>query len=280
MNKVFVGYSLAFIKNLDRNWAEINDICSTTKHIVDTFENLKYRGFSYCQWRFGSNYDDVTKKDVLWLFWGRCWGPGALACYQNYRRFLISVPLRRLIRTRLCSFQIVLLHTMVGTPGMWMKKENTVFLSAAGKVPYEWSIWLKTKSFQRLWKNVMNGCTLSTKQFLRQASTERIEAWENSLPQFWNWFTCQVPEKVRLRNFRLAQGITGNGYRRIRGFRTWLSILSLVMKKSGDDRVFGGDKVKRRVKPSFYSWELHGWSTEKRQDNFLVTVKQLKLNQQ
>jgi nicotinamide-nucleotide amidase len=37
--------------------------------------------------------------------------------------------------------------------------------------------------------------------------SERIEAWENSLPQFWNWLTCQVG-KVRLR-IRLE----GNNYK-------------------------------------------------------------------
>jgi nicotinamide-nucleotide amidase len=89
------------------------------------------------------------------------------------------------------------LHNQVGTaPGMWMKRKHR-FISLPG-VPYEMK-YLVERNHSKVVKEYERPYIIHKTITDRDESliSERIEAWENSLPQFLK-LTCQVP-KIRLR---------------------------------------------------------------------------------
>jgi hypothetical protein len=129
----------------------------------------------------------------LWLFWG--WVSCEPICW-SYTRIIEGFYKRTIINqgSRLLFLQMYCASQSVGTaPGMWMKK-RTLFYFAAWS-----SVW--NEIFGWKW-NHSKGCE-STRPYIihktiltyGQEVSERIEAWENSLPEFWNWLIYQVPEK-------------------------------------------------------------------------------------
>jgi nicotinamide-nucleotide amidase len=95
------------------------------------------------------------------------------------------------------------LHNQVGTaPGMWMKKENTVFVSLPG-VPYEMKYLVENAIIPKIVKEYERPYiihkTILTYGQGESLVAERIENWENNLPSFIKLAYLPSPGRVRLR---------------------------------------------------------------------------------
>jgi nicotinamide-nucleotide amidase len=95
------------------------------------------------------------------------------------------------------------LHNQVGTaPGMWMKKENTVFISLPG-VPYEMKYLMEEEIIPKVVKEYQRPYilhkTILTYGQGESLVAERIEDWENNLPAFIKLAYLPSPGRVRLR---------------------------------------------------------------------------------
>jgi nicotinamide-nucleotide amidase len=91
----------------------------------------------------------------------------------------------------------------VGTaPGMWMKNKNTVFISLPG-VPYEMKYLVENEVIPKLVREYKRPYiihkTILTYGQGESLISERIEVWENSLPEFLKLAYLPSPGKVRLR---------------------------------------------------------------------------------
>lgn len=95
------------------------------------------------------------------------------------------------------------LPNKVGTaPGMWMKKENTVFVSLPG-VPYEMKYLVENEILPKVIKEYQRPYiihqTILTYGQGESLVAERIETWENNLPYFIKLAYLPNPGRVRLR---------------------------------------------------------------------------------
>jgi nicotinamide-nucleotide amidase len=96
----------------------------------------------------------------------------------------------------------VLFNKMGTAPGMWMKKENTVFVSLPG-VPYEMKYLVDNeivpKIVQEYERPYIIHKTILTYGQGESLVAERIENWENNLPEFIKLAYLPSPGRVRLR---------------------------------------------------------------------------------
>lgn len=97
----------------------------------------------------------------------------------------------------------VILHNAYGTaPGMWMKKEQTVFVSMPG-VPYEMKAIVTDQLLPKLVREYQRPFiihqTILTYGQGESRIAERIEDWENNLPAFIKLAYLPSPGRVRLR---------------------------------------------------------------------------------
>lgn len=95
------------------------------------------------------------------------------------------------------------LHNQVGTaPGMWMEKGNTVFISLPG-VPYEMKYIFENSIVpmvvQEFERPFIIHKTIMTYGQGESLVAERIELWEDSLPEYIKLAYLPSPGKVRLR---------------------------------------------------------------------------------
>lgn len=95
------------------------------------------------------------------------------------------------------------LHNPVGTaPGMWMEKENTVFVSLPG-VPYEMKGLIEKEVIPRVVAKYKRPFivhkTILTYGEGESVVAERIEEWEDNLPGFIKLAYLPSPGRVRLR---------------------------------------------------------------------------------
>ena len=95
------------------------------------------------------------------------------------------------------------LFNQVGTaPGMWMKKENTVFVSLPG-VPYEMKYLVEEEIIPKIIREYKRPYiihkTILTYGQGESLVAERIEDWENNLPEFIKLAYLPNPGRVRLR---------------------------------------------------------------------------------
>jgi nicotinamide-nucleotide amidase len=96
----------------------------------------------------------------------------------------------------------VLFNKMGTAPGMWMKKENTVFISLPG-VPYEMKYLVENEIIPKVVREY-NRPYIIHKTILTYGQgeslvAERIEDWENNLPEFIKLAYLPAPGRVRLR---------------------------------------------------------------------------------
>lgn len=99
--------------------------------------------------------------------------------------------------------QAKILHNAVGTaPGMWMEKNNTVFVSLPG-VPYEMKYLIENALIpaliQKFERPFIIHKTIITHGQGESLVAERIEEWENNLPEFIKLAYLPNPGRVRLR---------------------------------------------------------------------------------
>ena len=196
-------------KSLDRIGVEIHEMISISddkNHILHTLEKLQNKvDLVLITGGLGPTKDDITKKtlcdyfeDVLVV------NPQVEAHVVDLIERVMQRPASQMNRDQaLLPSKCTVLHNQVGTaPGMWMKKENTVFISLPG-VPYEMKYLIENEIVPKIVKEYQRPYiihkTILTYGQGESLVAERIEDWENNLPESIKLAYLPSPGRVRLR---------------------------------------------------------------------------------
>ena len=196
-------------KSLDKIGVEINEIISISdnkKHILDTFFKLQNTvDLVIITGGLGPTKDDITKTTFCDYF------DDELIVNKEVENHVIELIERVMKREAsqinkdqaLVPSKCTVLHNQLGTaPGMWMKKENTVFISLPG-VPYEMKYLVENEIIPKIVREYKRPYiihkTILTYGQGESVVAERIEEWENNLPEFIKLAYLPAPGRVRLR---------------------------------------------------------------------------------
>lgn len=198
-------------KSLDKIGIEIREMISISddkKHILDTFSALQNNvDFVIITGGLGPTKDDITKKTFCDYFDDQLVSnPEVLAHVEDlFHKFTGNkTPLLQVnIDQALVPSKATVLFNQFGTaPGMWMQKENTVFMSLPG-VPYEMKGLIENviipKIVSQYKRPYIIHKTILTYGMGESALAEKISKWEDNLPEFIKLAYLPSPGRVRLR---------------------------------------------------------------------------------
>lgn len=185
---------------------EMLSISDDREHILDTLSSLQNKvDVVIITGGLGPTKDDITKKTLCEYFDDELvLNDKVLAHVTNLISTVMMRPVSQMNRDQaLLPSQCEVLHNQVGTaPGMWMEKENTVFISLPG-VPYEMEYLMENEVILRLISKFKRPYilhkTIMTYGQGESLIAERIEEWEDSLPEFIKLAYLPSPGRVRLR---------------------------------------------------------------------------------
>lgn len=205
-----VDTNSAFIaKSLDRIGVEVHEMISISddkQHILDTFNKLQNTvDLVIITGGLGPTKDDVTKKTFCDYFQDELVVNDAVLKHVTqliegfYKRTITQINKDQALVPSKCT----VLHNQVGTaPGMWMKKENTVFISLPG-VPFEMKYLVENEIIPKVVREYKRPYilhkTILTYGQGESMVAERIEKWEDNLPEFIKLAYLPNPGSVRLR---------------------------------------------------------------------------------
>jgi nicotinamide-nucleotide amidase len=181
-------------------------ISDNKKHILETFAKLQNQvDLVLITGGLGPTKDDITKHTFCEFF------EDQLIRNEEVEKHVIELIEKAMNRPAsqmnkdqaLVPSKCIVLHNAVGTaPGMWMKKENTVYISLPG-VPYEMKYILENGIIPKIVKEYQRPYiihkTILTYGQGESLVAERIEDWENNLPEFIKLAYLPSPGRVRLR---------------------------------------------------------------------------------
>ena len=196
-------------KSLDKIGIETYEMLSISdnkQHILDTFSLLQNKvEVVIITGGLGPTKDDITKHTLCDYF------EDTLVRNTAVENHVIDLIERALGREAsqinkdqaLVPSQCTVLHNQVGTaPGIWIKKENTVFISLPG-VPYEMKYLIENQVIPKLVQEYQRPYiihkTILTYGQGESHVAERIEDWENQLPECIKLAYLPSPGRVRLR---------------------------------------------------------------------------------
>lgn len=196
-------------KSLDKIGVEVHEMISISddkEHILNTFSQLQNKvDLVIITGGLGPTKDDVTKKTFCDYFEDELVvDPKVLAHVTAIIEGFYKRPITQMNKDQaLVPSKCTVLHNEMGTaPGMWMKKENTVFVSLPG-VPYEMKYLVESVIIPKVVKEYERPYiihkTILTYGQGESLVAERIEEWENNLPDFIKLAYLPNPGRVRLR---------------------------------------------------------------------------------
>ena len=205
-----VDTNSAFIaKSLDRIGVEIHEMISISdnkQHILDTFSKFQNKvDLVIITGGLGPTKDDITKKTFCDYFDDELVVNEEVLKHVTqliegfYKRQITQINKDQALVPSKCT----VLHNQVGTaPGMWMKKENTVFISLPG-VPFEMKYLVENEIIPKIVVEYKRPYiihkTVLTYGIGESLLSETIENWENNLPDFIKLAYLPSPGRVRLR---------------------------------------------------------------------------------
>lgn len=196
-------------KALDRIGVAVHEMLSISddkQHILDTFAKLQNQvDLVIITGGLGPTKDDITKHTFCEYFEDQLIVDEiVLAHVTQIIEGFYKRPITQLNKDQaLVPSKCTVLHNAMGTaPGMWMKKENTVFISLPG-VPYEMKYLVENEIVPKVVREYDRPYiihkTILTYGEGESKIAERIEDWENNLPVFLKLAYLPSPGKVRLR---------------------------------------------------------------------------------
>lgn len=200
----------AFIaKSLDKVGVEIHEMLSISdnrSHILETFKNVQDQvDFVIVTGGLGPTKDDITKKTFCEYFDDELVvNNEVLEHVTKLIEGIYNRPITQVNKDQaLVPSTATVLKNANGTaPGMWMQKGNTVFISLPG-VPYEMKSIIEEVVVPKIVKEYKRPYiihkTILTYGMGESMVAERIEGWENNLPDFIKLAYLPAPGKVRLR---------------------------------------------------------------------------------
>ncbi len=196
-------------KALDKIGVAVHEMISISddkQHILDTFSKLQNQvDLVIITGGLGPTKDDITKHTFCEYFEDTLVVDAAVLAHVTeiiegfYKR-----PITQLNKDQaLVPSKCTILHNKMGTaPGMWMKKEQTVFVSLPG-VPYEMKYLVEHEIIPKVVREYERPYiihkTILTYGEGESKIAERIEDWENNLPAFIKLAYLPNPGRVRLR---------------------------------------------------------------------------------
>jgi nicotinamide-nucleotide amidase len=200
------GYIAKALDKIGVQTHEMLSISDDKQHIISTFEKLQNNvDFVILTGGLGPTKDDVTKKTFCDYFEDELIVDNEVLQHVThliegiYKRPISQINKDQALVPTKCQ---VLFNKMGTAPGMWMKKENTVFISLPG-VPYEMKYLVDNeivpKIVQEYKRPYIVHKTILTYGQGESLVAERIEEWENNLPEFIKLAYLPSPGRVRLR---------------------------------------------------------------------------------
>lgn len=185
---------------------EMLSISDDKEHILNTFQKLQNKvEVVIITGGLGPTKDDITKKTFCDYFEDTLIENEAVLLHVKeiiegfYKR-----PITQINREQaLVPTKAKVLFNKAGTaPGMWMEKEDTVFISLPG-VPYEMKYLIDNEVIpnlvQKYERPYIVHQTIMTYGRGESMIAEQIEEWEDNLPDFIKLAYLPSPGKVRLR---------------------------------------------------------------------------------
>jgi len=199
------GFIAKSLEDIGIQVHEIISISDSKEHILDTLCRLQNKvDFVIVTGGLGPTKDDITKKTFCDYF------NDTLVLNKEVEKNIeqlfakINYQVTQVNRDQaLVPSTCMVLHNSFGTaPGMWLKKENTVFVSLPG-VPYEMKGLIVDQVIPKIVKEYKRPFIIH-KTILTYGEGEsvlaaRIENWEDNLPDFIKLAYLPSPGKVRLR---------------------------------------------------------------------------------
>ena len=200
------GYIAKALDKIGIQTHEMLSISDDKQHILDTFTKLQNQvDLVIITGGLGPTKDDITKKTFCDYFEDVLVEDQAVLAHVTeiienfYKRPINQLNKEQALVPSKCE---VLFNKMGTAPGMWMKKEHTVFVSLPG-VPYEMKYLVDHEIIPKLVKEYQRPYivhqTILTYGQGESMVAERIETWENNLPHFIKLAYLPAPGRVRLR---------------------------------------------------------------------------------
>ncbi|WP_395633502.1 CinA family nicotinamide mononucleotide deamidase-related protein [Flavobacterium sp.] len=200
------GYIAKALDRIGIQTHEMLSISDDKQHILDTFAKLQNQvDLVIITGGLGPTKDDITKKTFCDYFEDVLVEDQSVLAHVTeiienfYKRPINQLNKEQALVPSKCE---VLFNKMGTAPGMWMKKENTVFVSLPG-VPYEMKYLVDYEIVPKLVKEYQRPYivhqTILTYGQGESMVAERIETWENNLPHFIKLAYLPAPGRVRLR---------------------------------------------------------------------------------
>lgn len=200
------GYIAKQLDKIGIQTTEMLSISDDKQHILDTFAALQNKvDLVIITGGLGPTKDDITKHTFCEYFGDH------LVRNQEVETHVIQLietvmkrPASQINKDQaLVPSTCQILFNNVGTaPGMWMKKNQTVYISLPG-VPYEMKYILEHQIIPKLVSEYDRPYivhkTIMTYGQGESLVAERIEDWENNLPEFIKLAYLPAPGRVRLR---------------------------------------------------------------------------------
>lgn len=185
---------------------EMLSISDDKEHILNTFQKLQNNvEVVIITGGLGPTKDDITKKTFCDYFEDTLVENEAVLLHvKEIIEGIYKRPITQINREQaLVPTKAKVLFNKAGTaPGMWMEKENTVFISLPG-VPYEMKYLIENEVIpnliQKFERPHIIHQTIMTYGRGESLIAEQIEEWEDSLPNFIKLAYLPSPGKVRLR---------------------------------------------------------------------------------
>ena len=196
-------------KYLDKIGIGVYEMLSITdekQHILNTLWSLQNKSdVVIITGGLGPTKDDITKKTLCEYFDDELIiNDKVLAHVTQLIEAYFKRPISQLNKDQaLVPSKCEVLFNQVGTaPGMWLQKENTVFISLPG-VPYEMKYLMENEVIPKLIAKYERPFiihkTILTYGVPESLLAERIETWEDNLPEFVKLAYLPRPGRVRLR---------------------------------------------------------------------------------
>jgi nicotinamide-nucleotide amidase len=185
---------------------QITSIEDEHSHILTTLEEASKRAdIVIITGGLGPTRDDVTKHALCEYFDDVLLRNEAVLHHVEdlFKKFN-NTPISDLNREQaMIPSKAIILHNKYGTaPGLWMKKDKTVFIAMPG-VPFEMKALMELEVIPKLVKEFKRSFiyhkTIRTFGLGESALAERLEAWENNLPKAIKLAYLPASGTVRLR---------------------------------------------------------------------------------
>jgi nicotinamide-nucleotide amidase len=196
-------------KALDKIGVQIHEMISISddkKHILDTFSTMQDKvELVIITGGLGPTKDDITKKTFCEYFDDKLIEDKNVLNHVTqlienyYKRPITQLNKDQALVPSKCE---VLFNKFGTAPGMWIQKGNTIFISLPG-VPFEMKNIIESEVIPRVVERFKRPYivhkTILTYGVGESLLAERIENWENNLPDFIKLAYLPSPGRVRLR---------------------------------------------------------------------------------